>query len=449
MIDFKKALKITERVIFIIFIVSVIFNFLTFKYYFKFSRVNGFADFLFCLLMWVKLTAPAVLALALFYGSKNARNISKYLYPLISALLLIFSGYYFKLEHEAITELEQLYIRLNTLFPNAFTDFLYVFECVLLFTLSTLLLLFDEKKAEDFKSFKYFPLFLLVCYPLNLTENVIKYFSPQVKSFFAYSNFSVWYFLTLLAVGLITYFTYKHLSKKDRTYQDKFLAALTVCLLIQFLSRMSVGIADGYNTKHTLIELAPLYICNIGTFVVAFAIFFRLKILYKISFFVHGAGAVSVFLYTGRPELSNWGTVFSYNYMSFAVTHMLLFMLCFLPYFLRYFEFKTKDIYVCFCYYMVTLSIAVIFSALVSSQTFFYGEGLEYVFEPNYSFTQISPFAVPLPQINFTLFNYRFNLIYLILLYFDYILIFITQYSLIKSAEVWIPKINEKRNVKS
>jgi hypothetical protein len=279
------------------------------------------------------------------------------------------------------------------------------------------------------RSFLYLPLAVVACMPLNFFENFFDISNYSRESFLWFKNFTIWHLLAIVAVTTFTVVTYLLLRNKDRRTQDEFLAAIAIVMLIQYHSKDSVIMGDGYNVYHTVFACIPLFICNLGIYVVALSIFLKKKVLYAISFFVHAAGAVTVFVYFGKDEMSNYGIFASYSILYFCLTHCLLFALSVLPSALGHYKFKFKDCIIPLIYYFVVIIVASIASGVVSSasMSFSYngytlqeGEWLT----PNYAFTQVNPLPFEVPFVKLTIWKYDLNALYILGLYAVYVGIF-------------------------
>ena len=222
--------------------------------------------------------------------------------------------------------------------------------------------------------------------------------------------------------------------------------AAAIVMLIQYHSKDSMVIGDGYNVYHSVFACIPLFICNIGVYIAAAAVIFKKKLLYAIAFFVHSAGAVSVFVYFGKDSMSNYGIICSYSILYFCLTHILLFALSVLPSALGHYKFKMKDCLIPLGYYFGVIVVATVASALVTSyldgytyQGYVLGDEVRKAAEflegdlrqqqlqlllPNYAFTQVNPFPFELPVWGPTIWNYQVNLLYVLGLYVAYVAIF-------------------------
>ena len=206
---------------------------------------------------------------------------------------------------------------------------------------------------------------------------------------------------------------------------------MAVTLLIQYHSKDSVVMGDGYNVYHTVLACVPLFICNIGVYIASLSVFARKKFLYETAFFVHAAGALSVFIYFGKDEMSNYGIFCSYSILFFTLTHALLFALSVLPSALGQYKFKMRDCVAPLVYYFIVIILASVCSALVTSASMtWHTENGYYLTEgeliyPNYAFTQINPLPFDIPPVwTLKIWNYDLNMLYILGLYAVYVALF-------------------------
>ena len=191
---------------------------------------------------------------------------------------------------------------------------------------------------------------------------------------------------------------------------------------------------DGYNVYYTVLACLPLFICNIGVYMASISVILKKRVLYAIAFFVHAVGALTVFVYFGKDEMSNYGIFCSYSILYFCLTHCLLFALSVLPTALGHFKFRIKDCIIPLAYYCGVIIVAAVASGLVTSflTTYSYdgytltvGEGAGFdMAPPNYAFTQVCPLPVTLPLVPLTIWKCQLNVLYLVLLYIAYVCLF-------------------------
>ncbi len=280
------------------------------------------------------------------------------------------------------------------------------------------------------RSFVYLPFAVIAVMPLYFFENFFDINNYSPAHFLWFKNFTVWHFLALIILAAFTVGAYYFLKNKDDETRQHYLIATAIVLLIQYHSKDSVLLGDGYNVYYTVFAVLPLFICNIGVYVSCLSVILRKKVLYAISFFVHAVGALTVFVYFGKDDMSNYGIIGSYSILYFCLTHCLLFALCVLPTALGIYKFKPKDCIAPLIYYCVVIIIAAVASGLVSSYLNAYeynGFKLpDYALDrpPNYAFTQVCPLPVELPLVPLQIWNCTLNLFYLVLLYVAYVCLF-------------------------
>ncbi len=403
--------------------------------YYIFNRIGEY-NFFFVLSQWVKKAGLLLIALAVFYRLKSCSDIAKYVLPVFVIISSCTFGDFF--DATAITAdstpAELVYAHINEFMPKAMnvtlffvSNFLYLLICALLFVR-------DGYKVRG-KSFIYLPFALIACMPLNIFENFFDINNFSRDHFLWFKNFTLWHFLAIAVLTGFTVGSYYFLKNKNRETQNNFLAAAAIVLLIQYHSKDSMVMGDGYNVYHTVFACIPLFICNIGVYVASISVIVRKKVLYAISFFVHAAGALTVFFYFGKNEMSNYGIFCSYSILYFCLTHCLLFALSVLPTALGHYKFVARDAVIPLIYYFAVIIVASLSSALVTSASmgFSYdGYTLQYIPEldidewlyPNYAFTQENPLPFELPMWKLRIWRYDLNMLYILGLYAAYVAIF-------------------------
>lgn len=397
--------------------------------YYIFNRVNEFG-FIFVLCQWVKKAGLLVIPLAVFYKKKCCTDIAKYFLPAFVITSCFTFGEFFNAT--AITPdstpAQLVYASINEFMPKAANMALFFASAFLFIAVSGLLLVRDGLKASP-KSFMWLPLAMLACIPLNIFENFFDINDFAQDHFLRFKSFTVWHLLAIVALVVFTVLSYLFLKDKSREAQDEFLAAMAITLLLQYHSKDSVIMGDGYNVYHTVFACIPLFICNLGVYVASISVILKKRVLYAISFFVHAAGAITVFVYFGKDEMSNYGIFCSYSILYFCLTHCILFALSVLPTALGHYKFRPRDCVIPLIYYFAVIIIASLASALVTSASmgFTYNgytlsEG-EYL-KPNYAFTQENPLPFTLPVWKLTIWRCDMNLLYILGLYAAYVAIF-------------------------
>ena len=344
--------------------------------YYIFNRISltdGEDSFnaLFVISQWIKKSGYLLLPLAAYYKRRSCSDIAKYVLPAFIIAGFFTYGNFFEITMltESASPADKVYASINEFIPKLAVQVLF-FTAAGTELISCLLLFARDGFKVRAKSFAYLPCAILAVMPLNIFEN-----------FFDINDFDSNHFLWFK------------------------------------------------NVYHTVFACIPLFICNIGVYVASLSVILRKRILYSISFFVHAAGALTVFFYFGKDEMSNYGIFCSYSILYFCLTHILLFALSVLPSALGHYKFRLKDCIVPLVYYCLVIVVASVASGIVSSASmdFSYdgytlaeGEWLK----PNYAFTQINPLPIPVYEIPFKIWKCEFNLLYLIILYLVYVGLF-------------------------
>lgn len=415
--------------------ISLILTFTVSDYYI-FNRISEFG-FFFSISHWFKKCGLLLLPLAVFYKKKCCSDIAKYFLPLFTVLSCCFFGNFFDitLMTETATPAEKVFASINEFMPKAANMSLYFIAATLELICCAMLFLRDGWKAGA-KSFIYMPFAIAAIMPLNIFENFFDINSIPQDSFLRFKNFTVWHFLALTALIGFTVGCYFLLKRFNRTKQQEFLIAGAIVLLVQYHSKDSILLGDGYNVYNNVFAALPLFICNIGVYISSLSVILKKRFLYSTSFFVHAAGALTVFIYFGKDEMSNYGIFCSYSILYFCLTHCLLFGLCVLPTALGHYKFKLKDCIFPLVYYCCVIIAATVASGLVSTFLTAYSyDGYSLILgdygapgvdmsPPNFAFTQVNPLPIAFNYIPFHIGNYRFYLSYLIALYIVYVGLF-------------------------
>ncbi|MDR0957149.1 MAG: YwaF family protein [Candidatus Nomurabacteria bacterium] len=435
-----KKLRITQITLTIILLAVSFASFFSFNYFYSFGHIQNFGDAIFTLLQWLKLAGLVAIPVAVFLKTKRFDAPIKTLLVLTPLLSLFWTNQYINLAKIPVNSYQEIYWNLNMFMPKILVLILFILQSVLMAIIATTLWLGGQKtektstqnRAQKTKQFANFLPIFLITMPLNLFNNIFgegRLVAPDsaLYSFLKFKNFTVWHFLALATVFFVTFLVYRFLKNKSSQTRYKYLRVLALALLVQYMSKASMLIGDGYNVYYTILAFIPLFICNIGVPVAALAIFLKKKVLNNIAFFVHAAGALAVFVYFGRDEMSNFGTVFNYSFLYFCFTHCVLFMICVLPTLLGEFKFRLRNSVIPMIYYAVVIFIAAAVSQFITSMT-----GAKYgevnAIYPNFAFTQNSPIANSLPVINVNIFGLNFDALYLSLLFVAYVIIFFVVY---------------------
>ena len=422
--------------------------------YYIFNRMGygaGQFDVFFCLSQWFKKAGLILLLLAAFYNSKSCAQTVKYFLPVFVILSCALFGNFFDITIEATTTNQEIFNSINLLFPRWLNVTLFFAQNVLYIACCALLFLKDGYKMEP-RSLISLGLAVVGAMPLNIFENFFD--AADFKdSFLWFKNFTLWHFLAIVVLIAVTVGLYNFLKNKPRAIQDKYLGAIAIILLLQYHSKDSMVLGDGYNVYNTIIACLPLFICNIGVYVASISVLVKKKVLYAISFFVHAVGALTVFVYFGKNEMSNYGIFCSYSILYFCLTHCLLFALCVLPTALKHYKFAIKDCIVPLVYYFIVIVIASVSSTLVSyaSTKWVADDGFTHLIfdgiyvqglsengvafmKPNFAFTQTNPLPFDVPNLIPLGGAFAYiNLFYVLLVYIAYVCLFFAFYGLYRA----------------
>ncbi len=404
--------------------------------YYIFNRIGEYG-FFFCISQWFKKAGLIMLLLGAFFACKGCRQIVKYFLPLFVILSCALFGGFFDATPQTVTTDDVIYQSVNLFFPKWLNIALFFLQNALYIACCALLFALDGFKI-DVVSLAAIPLAVLAAMPLNLFENFFDIAKVPADSFLRFKNFTIWHLLAIIILITVTVSLYNFLKNKPRERQDKYLAAIAITLLLQYHSKDSMVLGDGYNVYHTIFACLPLFICNIGVYVASISVIVRKKALYAISFFVHAVGALTVFVYFGKDEMSNYGIFCSYSILYFCLTHCLLFALCVLPTALKHYKFAIKDCIIPLIYYFIVIVIASIASTLVSyaSTTWTTADGVHLTqpLTPNYAFTQVNPLPFDVPNLIPLGGAFAYiNLFYVLLVYVVYVCLFFAFYGLYRA----------------
>lgn len=407
--------------------------------YYIFNRISEYG-FFFCISQWIKKAGMLLIMAAVFFNCKRCADAVKYVLPLFIILSCCLFGGFFDVVPEVSSPADKVYNAINLNFPKWLNITLFFMQNVALAACCGLFIVRDGVKVKA-ASFICLPFAFLAAMPLNIFENFFDISKIPADSFLRFYNFTIWHFFALCILVGSTVGLYYFLKGKTREQQDKYLAVLALTLLIQYHSKDSVLLGDGYNVYRTVFAALPLFICNIGVYVSCASVIFKKRVLYAISFFIHAVGALTVFVYFGKNEMSNYGIFCSYSILYFCLTHCILFALCVMPSALGHYKFKIKDCIIPLAYYCAVIIVAAIASTLVQSfivnfkvdgYSITVGSGINPdtglpfdMTPPNYAFTQVNPLPFDVPNLIPLKGAMQYiNLFYVILVYIAYVCLF-------------------------
>lgn len=428
--------------------------------YYIFNRFNEYG-FFFCMSQWIKKAGLLLVLAAVFFNCKSCADVVKYVLPLFVVLSCFLFGDFFDIVTPVPDDkpAQEIFNKVNLGFPKWLNITLYFIENVSLTACCALFFVRDGFKVRA-QSYIILPLALLLAMPLNIFENFFDISAVPADSFLRFKNFTLWHFLALCVLVGTTVGLYYFLKSKTREQQDKYLAVIAISLLLQYHSKDSMVMGDGYNVYYTVFACLPLFICNIGVYVASISVIFKKRVLYAISFFIHAVGALTVFVYFGKDSMSNYGIFASHSILYFCLTHCFLFALCVLPSALGHYRFKIKDCIIPLIYYCVVIILAAISSALV--QNYLESCGLKIgeggpaagfdMTPPNYAFTQVNPLPFKFPKlIKLGGAFESLDIVYVILVYIAYVCLFFAFYgayiAFLRLRKVVLDKLAERKPV--
>ena len=317
----QKIISVAGKASVALMIAAALLLTFTISDYYIFNRINQFG--VFAISQWIKKAGLLLLPAAIFYQSRRCADCAKYIIPVAVIVSACTFGEFFDITKVADTPAQEFYNSLNLFMPKWAHIALFCTESACMLLACAAIFLTYGFKVQA-KSFIYLPLAIAGAMPLNIFENFFDINTIPADSFLRFKNFTVWHFLAICALAGSTIGAYYFLKNKPKEEQYRWLCAAAGALLLQYHSKDSMVMGDGYNVYHTVFACIPLFICNIGVYVSAFSAFFRKKVLYAISFFVHAGGAISVFVYFGKDSMSDYGIFCSYSILYFCFTHIFI-----------------------------------------------------------------------------------------------------------------------------
>lgn len=436
--DARKTVKVSLYVSAAVAAVCALLLTFTVGDYYIFNRFAEYG-FFFCLSQWIKKAGLLLILAAVFFNCRSCADVVKYLLPLFVILSSCLFGEFFDIVTPVPEDkpAQEIFNSVNLGFPKWLNVSLFFIQNAAYAVCCALFFVRDGVKVKA-KSFISLPFALLLTMPLNIFENFFDINKVPENSFLRFKNFTLWHFLALCVLVGSTVGLYYFLKNKPKEQQDKYLAVMAVSLLIQYHSKDSMVMGDGYNVYFTVFACLPLFICNIGVYVASISVIFKKRVLYAISFFIHAVGALTVFIYFGKDSMSNYGIFVSHSILYFCLTHWFLFALCVLPSALGHYKFAIKDCIIPLVYYCVVIILAAAASELVTrfivSRGLTVGENIpeQDIFydmtPPNYAFTQVNPLPFEIPNLIPIRGLKYINVFYVILVYIAYVCLFFAFY---------------------
>lgn len=422
-----------------VFLVLGVLQSLTFNMYHIYSHMVDFSPLLIVTELF-KISAYLVVPLAVFLRHKTSRDILKLIFGIVALLSFSCIVEYSSMVKTALNTPNpnhldpvtlEIYDSINLFMPRSAIFAMFALTDFILLSLAILVFLEDGLSKNDCKSLLYYPIYILCCLPLNIFAEIAPLLSEPVLKFTVFENFSFWHFLMFALLIFFTLLSYFLLRRKDPRKQLFYLRAMAVILMIHFASKDSMLIGDGYNIYNIVLSAIPLFICDIGKFIVLLSVWTKKKVFFDIAFFVHAVGALTVFFYMGKDQ--NFGPVFCYSFLYFTSTHLLLFMLSVLPVMLGLTSFHLKDCLIPAAYYACVVVVATATSVAITNLSATWTtpamQHLSELLYLNFAFTQICPIPLEFPSfLNVKIGLCEVNFVYVVSLYLSYLGLFIAFY---------------------
>ena len=265
-------------------------------------------------LKWLSSLAFIMLPLAVFFKKRTIRNIAIYFCTIISVVQLIFYPQLL----EAFTSSIGRGLNSLSIVSEGFKAFMLnpIFRSVVfgltigLEIMIPVVLAVQEKHMFNVKSLKewgYFALVLVLsllsCIPISVPQHLFGY---STVIFDAWSLPHILWLVFVIAEIIVLYFVFKN---KDHDSKMIMLFILSLSLLMQYnqmFGAISINVAR-----------FPFQLCNIGSYLVLFALITKSKKLFDFTVIVN---VVGVLFALAMPDLDGEGFFYLYN-MHFILEH--------------------------------------------------------------------------------------------------------------------------------
>ena len=432
------ALKILS-VIGLVFSLAKHFFPATMEQFTNFNGIFGVGN----IVRWFLFGSSIYLIMAAFFKNEKMANVAKLFMLPLALISIIFLPNF---------------IAFNTSLSNnvssAILLTLMILELIVIVAGSILIMFLYKNRItkEDFgRTVLTFLFIFVITVPLNIFEFLKNIIPEATLTSLAYHNFGIWHLIAVVILIVMAVTLFLWLRKKDDEEKWQILTTLGLAFIITYISKISISIVSGYQGKTQWFNMLPLYLCDIGSILIPFAMLFRKKFFLDNLFFVNAVGAMSVFVFMGIDSLNGNNYIFSYNYLYFILTHSLLFALSIMPVLLKLYKPKLKGILNGILVFSIVYFLATVTSAYISTIAFPTDNPEIYIYwMPNYCFTQICPLPLQLNFPSTTIFGMSFNIPYLLLLYLFYIAMFFAfqgLWNLVKLISKSIKNVTNKTKV--
>ena len=278
------------------------------------NLILNYKEISFALVRWFTTLSFIMLPLAVFYKNRTIRNIAIYFCSIMTVVSIIYYPAYL----EAFTSTMGRGLNSISVLSDGFKSFLInpvfrsiVFGVLIVLGLSIpVILAIEEKHIFNFKSGKEWLNFglvlvfsLLGCVPIYVPQHL-----------FGYTNiiFDAWtiphivWVLSVFVEIIVLYFIFR---RKNAEIKHLLCLIMSLSILLQYnqmFSAISINIAR-----------LPLQLCNIGSFLILFALIFKNKKIFNFTVIVN---VVGVLFALAMPDLDGEGLFYLYN-MHFILEH--------------------------------------------------------------------------------------------------------------------------------
>jgi len=315
---FKKVISKTLKISVIVYcVITFLSIFLPDAFALCFDAENlvlNYKEISFAIVRWFTTLSFIMLPLAVFYKNRTIRNIAIYFCSIMTVVSIVYYPAYL----EAFTSTMGRGLNSISVLSEGFKSFLinpifrsFVLGLLIVLGLSIpVILAIEEKHVFNIKSGKEWLNFglvlvfsLLGCIPIYVPQHL-----------FGYSNviFEAWtlphiiWVLSVITEIIVLYFIFR---KKDAEIKHLLCLVMSLSLLLQYnqmFSAISINIAR-----------LPLQLCNIGSFLILFALIFKNNKIFNFTVIVN---VVGVLFALAMPDLDGEGLFYLYN-MHFILEH--------------------------------------------------------------------------------------------------------------------------------
>lgn len=362
---YKYTLKTAVVVFCVIQFISIILPDAFALCYDRENLIINYAEVSYALVRWFSTLSFIILPIAVFFKNRTIRNIAIY----FCTIMTIVSICYYPAHLESFTSTAGRGLNSISVISDSVKSFLInpvfrsiIFSIINILALSIpITLAIQEKHIFNFKDKKEYLNFGLVlvfsilsCIPIYVPQHLFGYTDVIFE---AWSIPHILWILSVVVEIIALYFIFR---KKDQETK------LIVCLL------MSLSLLLQYNQMFSAIsiniERLPLQLCNIGSFLILFALIFKNRKIFNFTVIVN---VVGVLFALAIPDLDGEGLFYLYN-MHFILEHTNVIVVPILALlyglFPRLDRHALKHYFIGFCIYFASVwLLGTMFNAIASS----------------------------------------------------------------------------------